>query len=85
MFRCNNSGETKYHSSYDKSICFIETTFCNVFSAAAPIFKQSHFLKIQKKLHGYQDKNTVTKNNKMQLIITNIIRSYYALSNKNIG
>ena len=67
MCRCNNSGEKKYHNSYDKSIYFIETTFCNVFSAATPIFKQ----------HAYQGKNTVAKNNKMQLIITNIIQSYY--------
>ena len=34
-------------------------------------------------VHSYQSKNTVTKNNKIQLIIMDIIQSYYTLSSKN--
>ena len=36
-------------------------------------------------MHVYQGKNTVTKNNKIQLIIMDITQSYYTLSNKNNG
>ena len=60
--------------------------YCNVSSAAAPIFKQSiFFCKFTKKVQVYQCKNTLTKNNKIQLIIMDIIQSYCTLSNKNNG
>ena len=43
---------------------------CNVSSAAPPIFKQINFFyKSTKKVQIYQSKNTVTKNNKIHLII----------------
>ena len=59
--------------------------YCNVSNAAGSIFKQAIFLKIHKKVQDYQCRKTVTKNNKIQLIIMDIIQSYYTLSNKNNG
>ena len=47
--------------------------YCNLLSAAAPIFKQSNFSMYKH----------VTINNKIQLIIMDAIQSYYTLSNKN--
>ena len=54
--------------------------YCNVSSAAAPIFKQINFFCKSTKI--YQYKNTAMKNT-----INNygIIQSYYTLSNKNNG
>ena len=45
-------------------------TYCNISSAAAPIFKQMNFFwKSTKKVQAYQYKNPQTKINKIQLII----------------
>ena len=52
-------------------------------SAVVPILKQSIFLQIHKNVQVYQCKNTVTKNNKIEFIIMDIIQSHYTLSNKN--
>ena len=50
--------------------------YCNVSSAAGPILKQStFFFKSTKNIQVYQCKNTLTKNNEIQLIITDIIQS----------
>ena len=48
-------------------------------------FSSNQFFCKSTKVQVFQCKNTVTKNNKIQLINMDIIQSYYTLSNKNNG
>ena len=75
----SNSGVTK-SSSYDVFIYLLQR-----FACSCTHFQAISFSVNPQKVQVYHCKNTVTKNNKMQLIIMDIIQSYYTLSNKNNG
>ena len=75
----SNPGETK-SSIYD---IFIYLLQC--FECSCTHFQEISFSVNPQKVQVYHCKNTVMKNNKMQLIIMDIIQSYYTLSNKNNG
>ena len=54
-----------------KSSCYVNPfIYCNVSSAAAPIFKQINFF--CKSTKKYNFINVKTKNNKIQLIVTDL-------------
>ena len=78
--RCN-LGVKKYQAVTKNSFIL---TFLQSFECSCSNFQTITFSVNHKKVHFYQGKNTVTKNNKMQLII-DIIQLYYALPNKNNG
>ena len=81
IFKCHNSGETKYQVVTTNPFILI---FLQRFECSCTHFQAINSVNSQKR-HLYQCKNTVTKNNKIQLIIMDIIQSYYTLSNKNNG
>ena len=75
IFKCHNSGETKNQvvTTNPFILNFLQRFKCSC----------THFQVISFSVNPQKSKNTVTKNNKMQLIIMHIIQSYYTLSNKN--
>ena len=85
MFKCNNSGEIKHHSKYNKSN-FLYKHFSATFRVdLTDLQKIILSLNLEKKYTFIKEKtprNTVTKNNKIQLIIMDIIQSYYTFSKK---
>ena len=85
MFKCNNSGEIKHHSKYNKSN-FLYKHFSATFRVDLTDLQEIILsLNLEKKYMFIKEKtprNTVTKNNKIQLIIMDIIQSYYTFSKK---
>ena len=67
----SNPGETK-SNSYDIIIHLLQRFECR-----CTHFQAISFSVNLEKVQFYHCKNTVTKNNKMQLIIKDIIQSYY--------
>ena len=75
----SNPGETK-SSSYDIIIHLLQ-----LFECSCTYFQAISFSVDLEKVQVYHCKNTVTKNNKMRLIVKDIIQSYYTSQNKNNG
>ena len=57
-------------------------TFRQRFGCGCTHFQAIIFPVNSQKLYVYQGKDTVTKNNKIQLMVMDIIQSHYTLSNK---
>ena len=84
MAKCNNSSDIKCHSSYYKSTCFIWKNFsATIWVQLQPFLSNHIFCKFTKKYTFIKLKTPWLRNNKMQLIIMDVIQSYYTLSNKN--
>ena len=84
MAKCNNPSDIKCHSSYYKSTCFIWKNFsATIWVQLQPFLSNHIFCKFTKKYTFIKLKTPWLKNNKMQLIIMDVIQSYYTLSNKN--
>ena len=60
-------------------------TFRQRFGCGCTHFQAIIFPVNSQKIYVYQGKDTVTKNNKIQLMVMDIIQSHYTLSNKNNG
>ena len=67
-WKCYNSGEINITVVTAQNLFYLKL-FCNVSSSAATIFKL-------KKVHVYQGKNIVTKNNETQLLIMDTIMDH---------
>ena len=57
-------------------------TFRQRFGCGCTHFQAIIFPVNSQKIYVYQGKDTVTKNNKIQLMVMDIIQSHYTLSNK---